>query len=133
MSISPILQFLPRLLIACVLTMMIGSPVFAGWNEGKAAADAGDYQTAYEEFLPLAEQGHVSAQTMLGVMYFSGQGVPQDFVVAHMWLNIASANGDDKASEVRDTVAQKMTSQDISTAQAMARECVGSNYQNCGY
>ena len=50
-----------------------------------------------------------------------------------MWNNIAAANGNKKAGEWRDKTAAKMTSADISKAQSMARECMNSNYKNCGW
>lgn len=34
-------------------------------------------------------------QFALGVMYSDGEGVVQDYVTAHMWGNIARANGSD--------------------------------------
>ena len=36
----------------------------------------------------------------------NGKGVPQDFVWAHMWLNLAAAQGTDLAKEGRDEVAK---------------------------
>ena len=39
-------------------------------------------------------------------MYRNGKGVPQDFVWAHMWLNLAAAQGTDLAKEGRDEVAK---------------------------
>ncbi len=57
--------------------------------------------------------------------------------MAHMWYNIGSANGSANGSdcgvENRDNIAKKMTSEDISKAQVMARECMSSNYKKCGY
>ena len=46
-------------------------------------------------------------QATEGVMYENGDGVPHDFVVAHMWYNIASANGFADAPEARDFVARR--------------------------
>jgi|TARA_R110000822_G_scaffold165712_3_gene306223 uncharacterized protein len=54
-------------------------------------------------------------------MYDTGQRVPQDYVQAHMWLNLAAAQGDADAVKNRDIAASKMTSADISKAQRMAR------------
>ena len=65
-------------------------------------------------------------------MYGQGMGVLQDNVMAHMWLNIASANGADEAGGWRDEIGEKMTPADISKAQAMARECMSSGYTKCG-
>ena len=79
-----------------------------------------------------AEQGHASAQNSLGLNYQLGVGVLQDNVMAHMWYNIASANGDLMSGDWRDERAGQMTTADISKAQQMARDCMSSNYQNCG-
>jgi len=42
--------------------------------------------------------------------------------MAHMWFNIASANGNKLGPSNRDMMAKEMTSQQISEAQKMARE-----------
>ena len=55
-------------------------------------------------------------------MHEQGQGVPQDYVVAHMWLNLAAAQGVEDAREGRDRVAGMMTSAQIAEAQRLARE-----------
>jgi hypothetical protein len=64
-------------------------------------------------------------------MYANGQGVPQDNVYAHMWLNLAAADGKENASKARDIVAKAMTTADISKAQSLARECLKKNYKVC--
>ena len=53
--------------------------------------------------------------------------------MTNMWYNIASANGGEKADERKDKRAGLMTTADVSKAQAMARECMNSNYTKCGY
>jgi len=53
--------------------------------------------------------------------------------MAHMWYNIASANGHEKAGGYRDELAGLMPPEDMSKAQAMARECINSGYTKCGY
>ena len=150
--------------------MTLSAPIAAqDFQKGLAAARAGDYATALQEWTPLAEQGDVSAQYNLGTLYDSGKGAPQDYkeavkwyrlaakqgyasaqnnlgnmyaygnselqdnVMAHMWYNIASANGHDKAGKWRDETAGLMTPAAIEKAQAMARECMSSNYKKCGY
>ena len=92
-----------------------------------------DYTEAVSWYRKAAEQGYGLAQTNLGIMYQNGQGVIQDYLLAHMWSNIGGANGNELGSEHSDFVARQMTPQDISTAQAMARGCIISNYQNCNY
>ena len=67
------------------------------------------------------------AQTNLGVRYAKGEGVPQDYVQAHRWLNLAASNflpaeKRDKAVKTRDIVAKRMTPAQISEDQKLARE-----------
>ena len=57
-----------------------------------------------------------------GNMYLNGQGVPQDFVAAHAWFNVAAANGDSRAAKNRDIVASKMTAEQLAEAQKLARK-----------
>ena len=82
-------------------------------------------------FRMAAEQGNADAQYNLGAMHYSGQGVPQDYVTAHMWYNIAAANGHEYAAKNRDFLGPKMTPADISEAQRRASVCVESDYQDC--
>ena len=98
-------------------------PAHAGpFEDGVAATNRGDYATALLLLRPLAEQGNIWAQSNLGVMYAVGEGVPQDFVSAHMWFSLAATRGAKKAQENRDIAASKMTPAQITKAQRMARE-----------
>ena len=78
-----------------------------------------------------AAQGNARAQDGLGTMYLYGRGVPQDYVRAHMWFNLSGTTGDVSGLKDRDTVAAKMTPQQISEAQKMARECQQRNFKGC--
>jgi TPR repeat protein len=70
----------------------------------------------------LADQGNAHAQFNLGAMYANGQGVPQDYVRAHMWFNLSAAQGEKNANKQRDLVAKRMTEAQIAEAQKLARE-----------
>jgi TPR repeat protein len=56
------------------------------------------------------------------VTYANGAGVPQDYVLAHMWFNLAARQGYPSAEDHRDTLAKKMTPAQIAEAQRLARE-----------
>ena len=73
-------------------------------------------------FKASAEQGNAGAQYDLGVIHYEGKGTPQDYKKAHMWWNIAAANGNEDAKTNRDNIVKQMTPADISEAQQMARE-----------
>ena len=80
-----------------------------------------DHKEAVKLYRIAAEQGITSAQLNLGYMYQAGQGVLQDYVLAHMWWNIAGSNGDKNAVTSKNTVEKDMTPQQIEKAQEMAR------------
>ena len=92
-----------------------------------------DYEEAVKWYRLAAEQGHAVAQYNLGLMYAKGEGVLQDNVLAHMWFNLGAANGSDWSRKNRDQIVKSMTSEAVEKAQAMARKCLNSNYQDCGY
>jgi len=78
-----------------------------------------------------AEQGDADAQVNLALMYGNGQGVLQDMIAAHMWFNIAAANGHPDAAKLRDIAAGKLSSSDIVKAQEKAKRCMASGYKDC--
>ncbi len=55
-------------------------------------------------------------------MYAKGMGMPQNFVRAHMWYNLAGSNGNESAVRLRDVYAEQMTPTEIAEAQRLARE-----------
>ena len=63
------------------------------FHKGLVAYDKADFSTALEEWTQLAERGHVSAQTNLGVLYNKGQGVNQDYSAALKWWKLAAEQG----------------------------------------
>jgi len=106
-----------------LLLIALGSPVYAGnFEDGEAALGKGDYVTAAREYRKAAEQGFAKAQYNLGVMYRKGEGVPQSYVQAHMWFNLAATQGMEGAKETRDSIAKKMTSAQIAEAQELAHK-----------
>tara|TARA_R110002153_G_scaffold61234_2_gene165353 strand:+ start:293 stop:667 length:375 start_codon:yes stop_codon:yes gene_type:complete len=74
--------------LAVALVVSSGSVATAqDLDKGLAAAQAGDFVTALEEWRPLAEQGNARAQFNLGVMYSNGDGVPQNYAEAVRWYD----------------------------------------------
>lgn len=82
----------------CILAVILSMLVFpfqalAGYDEGLAAARAGDLATALAEWKPLANNGHPEAQYSLGIMYENGEGVAKDPVEAAKWYRKAAEQG----------------------------------------
>ncbi len=83
-----------RIALAVALLASLAAPVRAGFDEGWAAYDRGDYETALQEWGPLAEQGDAFAQYAIGLMYAKGRGVPQDYDEAVAWYLLSAEQGD---------------------------------------
>jgi uncharacterized protein len=81
-----------------------------------------DYGEALKFFQEASLQRHVRAQLRLAEMYADGRGVPRDLVLAHMWANLAAAQGDRQALVLRDVLSSKMTTEQLVDAQRQARE-----------
>jgi TPR repeat protein len=84
--------------------------------------EAEDPAKAAKWYRRAADQGHAPAQAHLGGMYVKGRGVPQDIVLAHMWLNLAASRGEAVAAEKLVKAEKKMTREQITKAQRLARE-----------
>jgi TPR repeat protein len=86
-----------HILLSLVLAALCVAPVWAGFEEGIAAYERGDYATTLNEWRPLAEQGDPTAQHHLGWLYVIGRGVPQDYQEAVRWFHKAAEQGDSDA------------------------------------
>jgi hypothetical protein len=113
---------------ALMAALVIASPAFAGQLDDALSWENGDHAAALRYFRPLADRGSTIAQFDLGVMYKFGVGVPQDYVIAHMWFNLAAA-GETKvlgialsAARERDELSSKMSPAQVAEAQKLARE-----------
>lgn len=73
--------------------LALAGPAAAGFKDGVAAYDAGDYAAAYERWLPLAKQGDAAAQRNLGHLYRRGLGVARDALTAARWYRLAANQG----------------------------------------
>lgn len=95
----------------------LGLNYFKGW-EGVSA----DSVEGAKWIRMSAAQGNREAQYVLGKSYVDGKGVPKDDVLAYMWLNLASAAAENSpAAKDRDSVASKMSREEIAEAQRMSR------------
>ena len=59
-------------------------------------------------YLKAAEQGHGDAQSSLGYLYATGNGVAQNHTMAYVWYSIAAVEGHANAKKNRDAIAAKL-------------------------
>jgi len=88
------------ILPACALFMLASFAPMAladSYDDAIDAYNSGDYATALKLLQPLADQDDADAQTSLGEMYDSGEGVAQNFGEALKWYRLAATQGDDDA------------------------------------
>ncbi len=114
------LMILHRSVMICLLAvgcLMLSLAVSLVWSEEMEGASL-----SVEEIMLLAEQGDVNAQFNLGLMYYRGNGVLQDYKLAHKWFNIASAQGDAEARRALSLITVMMTREEVASAQELARE-----------
>ncbi len=91
----------PRFTV-CLLCIFVGLlpllnvTAYAGVPEAKSALKLGDYETAYQEFEALAEQGDSKAMVTIGMFFYKGERFPQDYTKAMDWFLRAMelGNGD---------------------------------------
>ena|SRR5215471_938364 len=57
-----------------------------------------------------AEHGQAEGQLMLGILFYYGRGVPQSFVRAYAWCELAETDGNTDATLCRDAALESMPS-----------------------
>ena len=102
--------------ICFVLLLATFSSVYAG--------SCFDNVTDINDCRGIAEQGNARAQYNLGMVYGNGEGVPQGYVMANMYSNIDSVNGDKNSIRNGDEGTRKMTSSQIERVENLVMEWV---------
>ena len=101
----------------------------AGFEEGLAAFERGDHRAALKEWRPLAQRGNADAQNNLGTMYYNGQGVAQDYVVAYALFNLSASidsSSQNNAARNRNSIIDGMSPAQVEAGQALTRRMSGS-------
>ncbi len=88
-----------RLIVAAALAVWLPASAMAGGDMLMAedAYKCGDFWTAFTEFKATADQGDANGRYMVGLMYWNGEGVPNDEAEAANWYLVAANNGDVRA------------------------------------
>ena len=90
-----------------------------------------DDKKAAHWWLKAAKQGDAWAQYSLGMMYHSTKSDLQDYKKSYMWYSLTIHNRWSIARGDRDTVAKKLSSQDLIEAKKMTKRCLDSGYKDC--
>ena len=91
-------------------------------HEAINSLDKKEFVTAHQLFLDLADKGIAEAQINLGMMFESGQGVPQDFNEAIRWYRLAADQKLIKAQEKLNLLLKKAAEPQINLSLGMMFE-----------
>ncbi len=108
--------------VALPLLVLLAVPFAAsgGYQEGRDAYDQEDFELASKNWVEAAEGGDSRSQFALAQLYEAGLGVPQNYLRAHLFYNLAGAQGVEEARVARDALAAKMSVEQVGEAQALA-------------
>lgn len=81
-----------------------------------------DFFQATRWYRRAAEQGSASAMLGLGIMALSGWSEESGPVEAYVWLNLAAARGEKRASGPRREVSSRLSPEELSEAQQRSRD-----------
>ncbi len=126
-----------------ILTLALSTPALADMDKAFNAEQAGDFETAYVEYLADAEAGNTKAMVMIGLYYAQGLHVEKDQEKSNEWMAKAAALGDPTAElnmaigykiglanlQKDDTIAFKWFMSAAEKGQPQAQYEVGVAYQ----
>ncbi len=75
------------------LLLSSANPAWANVDDAVQAYLRGEFNKAVMLLRPVAEQGDAQAQTYMGLLYESGEGVPRDYAEAVKWYLLAAEQG----------------------------------------
>jgi TPR repeat protein len=90
------------------------------YRDGGGKHFARDMVQAAAWYRKAAEQGDVGAQATLGVLYSVGQGLPQSFVEAYFWLDLAAqvkGPNQEKYAANRQMIGTHITADELADVQ----------------
>ncbi len=102
------------------LFMGLNLALLAGCS-GSTARDSDPGQEIYWH-IKAAQKGSVSAQALLGSMYYKGDGVDADLKKAYAWYTIAAENKDAASIKFKEKIKKALSAQQLVKAEQIADE-----------
>jgi TPR repeat protein len=92
-----------------------------------------DYAEALKWYRKAAEQGHGDALASMAGMYAGGYGVPKNYMLAEMYVELAEAQHAETGTlkMTRAVVRQHVTKAQTADAKKRAAECVQAKFKGC--
>jgi FOG: TPR repeat, SEL1 subfamily len=91
-----------KVLLAFIFGLFMSVAAFAQtaddyYEDGKKQLLLGNEKKAFELFKKSANNGHAKAQGTIGMMYYKGHGVRQNYKKSRKWFLKSAENGDEEA------------------------------------
>jgi hypothetical protein len=85
-----------KIITGLILSLLLSNGVAsaADYNSAYSTFQSGNYEAAFQEMLPFAEQGNVDAQYYIARMYDEGRGALENDKAAVKWYTLAAEQGD---------------------------------------
>ncbi len=80
------------------------------------------YATFYKETLSKASQGDADAQVIIARIYFMDDDLPQTYIKAYAWCNLAAAKGHKEGEIILNKLIKRMTPQQIAEGNALSSQ-----------
>ncbi|MCP4328058.1 MAG: SEL1-like repeat protein [Alphaproteobacteria bacterium] len=107
-----------------VMLLQSAPSATADYYDGLRAYDAKDFAAALAEWRPASDAGDAQSQFRLAELLEHGLGTPQNFVRAHLYYNLAGAQGNEEARARRDAIGEMMTGEELAEARKLAADWV---------
>jgi TPR repeat protein len=101
----------PSLFVLLGAVVLIAGPIVSFAQSNANASQE------IRELRAKAESGDAVAQFNLALMYYNGEGVPENAAEAYSWWNLAAAQGQENARSSRDEVEKFLSREQIAEAQ----------------
>jgi len=85
--------FLQPLALSLLYATLTGHAIADPLVDAQKAYASGSYAKAFEIYMPLARQGEARAQLSVGVIFYIGQGVTQNYEEAAKWFVYSGRQG----------------------------------------
>lgn len=97
----------------------------AMYDNGEGVAQ--DYSEALKWLLKAAEQGYAIVQCTIGLMCVLDKGIPQNYVIAYAWMNLAAMK-EPVSAEGRDIFVSFMTEEQIVEGEKLSKAFLEGNF-----
>jgi len=87
-----------------------------------ALYNAGEFESARDQFNKLAGEGHHNAQFNLGLMHYRGEGMEMELLGAYAWIRLSALDGDNQKIRVAEILRTMLGYRLTRKGDALARE-----------